>query len=210
RGLRRRLQGGSHPRGHWGWRHSGFPSGNRCDRWRGNSNRIIIPVNAPEIVYRFEEFDFNISLYARQVTPAHNSADHVTSTRIRKDDRLSDRQIIRAAKNRPIVEHNDGPSVFPNRLGQAACFGWQTSDGDGNFQTDGIGTRGLAGLVLRILGRRTRLARAVQVRGVFDRKRHGIPIMNGPTHRGLRAPSECRYSRLCNGTLAIVRGYYNA
>ena len=27
-------------------------------------------------------------------------------------------------------------------------------------------------------------------------QRHGIPIMNGPTHKGMRAPSECRYFRL--------------
>jgi hypothetical protein len=147
-------------------------------------------VNSPEIVYRFDEFDFDVSLYARQVAPANDSADHVTSIRIRKDDRSPDWQIVRGAKDGPIIEHDDGPALFPSRLGQAARFGWQTPDGDANFQTNWIGARGFASLVLRVLGRRTRLARAFQLRGVFDRERHGIPIMNGPTHMGLRAPSE--------------------
>jgi hypothetical protein len=100
---------------------------------------------------------------------------------------MPDRHIFRAANDRAIVEHNDGPGLFPNRLGQAPRFAGQTADGDANFQTDGIGTWGLASLILRILGRRTRFARAVRTRGIFDRKRHGIPIMNGPTDRGLRA-----------------------
>jgi hypothetical protein len=153
-------------------------------------------VNAPEIVYGFKEFDFHVSLYARQVAPADDPADHITSIWIRKDDRLPDRHIVCAAKDRPIIEHDNGPALFPNRLGQAIRFVRQTSNGDANFQTDGIGTRGLPGLVLRILGRGAWLARAVQLRGVFHRKRHGIPIMDGRAHKGMRAPSACRYIRI--------------
>jgi len=100
------------------------------------------------------------------------------------------RQIQRASKDRPVIEHNDSFPVFPNRLDLPACFVRQTADGDVDFQANWIRTRGKSGIVLRILGRRTRLARAIQVRGVFYSERHGIPIMNGPTHRGLRAPSE--------------------
>jgi hypothetical protein len=66
----------------------------------------------------------------------------------------------------------------------------------------------LAGFVFRALRGRTRLVWAIHSRGVFDRKCHGIPIMNGHAHRDMRAPSECRYFRLCRGWLAIVRAYY--
>jgi hypothetical protein len=147
-------------------------------------------MNAPEIVDWFNEFDFDVSLNARQVTPANDSADHVSSVRIRKYDRPADLKIVCRAKDSSIIEHDDGSALFPNRLGQAARLGRQTPDGDANFQTDGIRTRGFAGLIRRILRRRTRLTRAVNLGGVFDRLRHGIPIMNGPTHRRSRAPSE--------------------
>jgi hypothetical protein len=121
---------------------------------------------------------------------------------------LSDRHIVRAAKDCPVIEHNDGPALFPNRLRQAVGFVRQAPNSDPNFQTNWIGTRRLAGFIFRVLGSRTRLARAIHSRGVFDRKCHGIPIMNGHAHRDMRAPSECRYFRLCRGWLAIVRGYY--
>ena len=39
-------------------------------------------MNAPEIIYRFEEFDFDVALDARQIAPADDLADHVTSLRI--------------------------------------------------------------------------------------------------------------------------------
>lgn len=136
-------------------------------------------MNVPEVVYRFHEFDFDVSLHAGQVSPADDAADHVAPIRIRKDNRQSDRHIVRAAKDCPVIEHNDGPALFPNRLGHAARLVRQATNGDANFQTHRIGTRGLAGFVFRALRGRTRLVWVIHSRGVFDRKCHGIPIMNG-------------------------------
>jgi hypothetical protein len=145
-------------------------------------------MNVPEIVDGLEEFDFHVSLDARQIPPAHDPADDIASIRIGKDDGLPNGQIVCGAKDGPVIEHDNGLALFPNRLSQAARFRWQTSNGDGKFQTDGVASRGLAYLVFRVLGRRARLARAIRVRGVFDRKRHGIPIMNGPHAHELAVP----------------------
>jgi hypothetical protein len=109
-------------------------------------------MNVPEIVDRLQKFDFHVSLDIRQIPPAHNAADDIASVRIGKDDRLPNGQIIRGSKDCSVIEHDDGPALFPNRLGQATRFGRQTSDGDCDFQTNGIGTGRLACHIVRILG----------------------------------------------------------
>jgi hypothetical protein len=87
-------------------------------------------VNAPEIFCRFDKFNFGVALDARQVASAHDAADHVPSIRIRNDHGLPDGQDARGAKDGSIIEDNDSPALFPNRLSLAARFTRQTSDAD--------------------------------------------------------------------------------
>ena len=80
-------QGGRHAKWRRRWRRRDFPRSRRKGRWSRGSSRIAILVNVPEIVYGFDEFDFDVTLHAGQVAPADDTADHVTSLRIRKDNR---------------------------------------------------------------------------------------------------------------------------
>jgi hypothetical protein len=48
-------------------------------------------VNVPEILNRFEELDFDVSLYTGQIASAHNLANHVPPG-IRDDEGQSSRQ----------------------------------------------------------------------------------------------------------------------
>src|SRR5579863_374729 len=127
--------------------------------WLGNGIGIV--VNAPKIFYGFDEFNFDVSFHAPHIATAYRPAGHFTSIRIREDKSLPDGQIIGATKDSPIVEHNDGLAFFPNRLDRAAHFGRGTPDREAHFETDRIGTSGLAVIVLRIPGRLNLLAWAV-------------------------------------------------
>jgi hypothetical protein len=165
-------------------------------------------MNPPEIIYRLDKFDFHVSLKAWHVPRANDSADDVPPVRVRKNHGLPHGQIVRISEDCAIVEHNDGPALFSNRLGRATRFIRQAPDGDYDLEAYRIGTRRLTGFVFGILIRRTRLPCAGHFGWVFDGRSHCIPIMNGPTHEGLRAPSECVHSRMGSRSLAIVRGYY--
>lgn len=140
---------------------------------RDNDSRLNWLVNVPEILNRFDELDFDISFDTGHVARAHDPADYVASTRIRKDYRLSDRQIARAAQYSAVIKHYDSPALFTDRLECTARFCWQASDRYAQFQADRIRARGLRGFVLRIRRLGCGFARAGRIGGIFGRQRHG-------------------------------------
>jgi len=74
-------------------------------------------VDAPEIICWLDEFNLDISLYGWKISRASNSANDITPLRVRKDDRLSRREIACNPQNRSVVEHNHGFGFFPGGLG---------------------------------------------------------------------------------------------
>lgn len=90
-------------------------------------------MNVPEIVDGLDEFNFDVPLDARHVPAAYDLADYVASAGIRKNDRLTDGQITRAAKDSPVIKHNDGSAVLADRLERTARFRWQAPDRYADF-----------------------------------------------------------------------------
>src|SRR5258708_4610082 len=156
-------------------------------------------MNLPEIIYWLDEFDFNVALDVGEIPAADNAANYIPPMMIRKDHRLARGQRIRHPKHAAIVEHNDGPAFFTHRAVGPCTIGFlagQTSDSDGHFEANWIGSRRLPVRVFSVLGSRSRLGHAGQFGGVFDRERHGTPIMVRRTPIGTHAPPEYLNFRL--------------
>jgi hypothetical protein len=101
-------------------------------------------MNLPEIIYGLNEFNFDVALDVGKIPPADNAANHIPAFMIRKDDLLTGRQWIHHPKYAAIVEYDDGPALLPRRAdgpGDVAIFTRQTSESDGNFKANWIGSR---------------------------------------------------------------------
>jgi len=107
-------------------------------------------VDAPEVSYWLEELNLDIPFHSRKISRAGYPANDIASVVVRKDDGLPDWEITRKTENRSIVEHDDGPGFFPGRLeisrGCTALLPGQTSDRNGNFQTNRVRPRVVLGI----------------------------------------------------------------
>jgi len=88
-----------------------------CNTTAGGPKRSIVPrfVDAPEVSYRLEEFNLDITFYSRNIPRVTTGKQH----RVFVIGKMTvcPAEMTRQPENRSIVEHDDGPGFFP--------VGWQ-------------------------------------------------------------------------------------
>src|SRR5258708_25111967 len=123
-------------------------------------------VDAPEVNGRFQEFDFDIPFYIWRSPGVGYTADNITSLRVREDDGLPGREIIREAENSSIIENDDGSGFLPCGVSgtrrRFVFFTGQTSNRYDHFQTNRIRSRVLIGLAFRTDCARSRFSQIFQ------------------------------------------------